>query len=182
MVAADAHLFDASFFCLFQCQAKHLGGVAVLPLRGADAVPDVPAVGQQVIVEPVAAGWSCPPDAHAHPEQDTPWRAPRPGGGGGRVFQLAELGQPGIEVGIFVQSRGAVHPGADGQKFFPVGHYLFPGRPHPAPAGGSSGVRCAGSPCGNPEPSSGRGSCSRSKAHPRPAGRSGQRHPPRGRA
>ena len=35
------------------------------------------------------------------------------------------MGQPGIEVGIFVQSRGAVHPGVDGQKFFPVGHDLF---------------------------------------------------------
>ena len=125
MVAADAYLFDASFFCLFQRQAKHLGGVAVLPLRGADAVPDVPAVGQQVIVEPVAQV------GHAHQmlmlvQSQILRGGHESGGGGGRILQSVQVSQPGIEVGIFVQSRGAVHPGVDGQKFFPVGHYLFP--------------------------------------------------------
>ena len=46
--------------------------------------------------------------------------------GGGRVFQSADVGQPGIEIGVLVQRGGAVHPGAVGQKLLPVGHHLFP--------------------------------------------------------
>ena len=51
MVAADAHLPDAARSGLFQRQAEHLGGIAVLPLGGADAVADVPAVGEQIVVQ-----------------------------------------------------------------------------------------------------------------------------------
>ena len=42
------------------------------------------------------------------------------------MLQSVQVSQPGIEIIVFVQCRGSVHPGADGQKFFPVGHDLFP--------------------------------------------------------
>ena len=54
MVTADAHLGDAALLGLFEGHAEHLAGVAVLPLRGADAVADVTAVSQQIVVEMVA--------------------------------------------------------------------------------------------------------------------------------
>ena len=85
----------------------------------------MPAVGQQVIVEPVAQV------GHAHQmlmliQSQILRGGHESGGGGGRILQSVQVSQPGIEIIVFVQCRGAVHPGADGQKFFPVGHYLFP--------------------------------------------------------
>ena len=123
MVTADAHFFDAVFPGLFQGQAEHLNGVAVLTFCRADAVADVPAVGEQVIVEVMAQV------GHAHQVLLLVQGQILGGGykarrGGGRVFQSADVGQPGVEIGVLVQRGGAVHPGADGQKLLPVGHHL----------------------------------------------------------
>ena len=104
---------------------QHLSGVAVLPLGGQDAVADVPAVGQQIIVEVVAQV------GHAHQMLLLVQRQILGGGdkarrGGGRVFQVTDSGQPCVKIGVLVQRRGAVHPGAEGEKLFPVGHHLLP--------------------------------------------------------
>ena len=102
MVAADAHLGDAAFPGLFEGQTEHLAGVAVLPLRGADAVADMTAVGQQIVVEVVAQV------GHADKmfllvQSQILGGGNEPGGGGGRVFQAAEGSQPLVVVVVFVQ-------------------------------------------------------------------------------
>ena len=48
------------------------------------------------------------------------------GGGRLRGFEVPDRSQPCVEIVVLIQRRGAVHPGADGQEFFPVGHDLLP--------------------------------------------------------
>lgn len=124
MVTADAHLGDAALLGLFEGHAEHLAGVAVLPLRGADAVADVTAVSQQIVVEMVAQVGHSDKMFLLVQSQILGGRY-EPGRCGGWVFQLADVSQPLVEVVVFVQRRRAVEPGADGKKFFPVGHDLF---------------------------------------------------------
>ena len=102
MVAADAHLGDAAFPGLFEGQAEHLAGVAVLPLRGADAVTDVAAVGQQIVVE-VVAEVGHPHEMLVFVQCQILGGGNKSGGGGGRVFQAAEGSQPLVVVVVFVQ-------------------------------------------------------------------------------
>ena len=124
MVAADAHLPDAARSGLFQRQAEHLGGIAVLPLGGTDAVADVPAVGEQIVVQVMAQV------GHAHKafvlvQRQIFGSRNKPGGRRAGVGQFPNLGQPGVEIVELVQCRGAVHPGAEGEKFLPISHDLF---------------------------------------------------------
>ena len=100
--AADAHLGDAAFPGLFEGQAEHLAGVAVLPLRGADAVTDVAAVGQQIVVE-VVAEVGHPHEMPLLVQCQILGGGNKSGGGGGWVFQAAEGSQPLVVVVVFVQ-------------------------------------------------------------------------------
>ena len=102
MVAADAHLGDAALLGLFEGHAEHLAGVTVLPLRGADAVADMTAVGQQIVVEMVAQV------GHADKmfllvQSQILGGGHEPGRRGGWVFQAAEGSQPLVVVVVFVQ-------------------------------------------------------------------------------